>query len=42
MNLYIKAENESGEIEFHRINEGQLFIEIQTSFGGFSYILTND
>tara|TARA_R110000868_G_scaffold13143_6_gene61794 strand:- start:2329 stop:2541 length:213 start_codon:yes stop_codon:yes gene_type:complete len=42
MDLFIKAENESGEIEFHRINQGQLYIEIQASFGGFHYILTQE
>lgn len=42
MDLYIKSANDTSEIEFHRINEGELFIGIETGHGGFHYILTED
>lgn len=40
MRIYIKAENEQGEIEFMRANKGELFITLIQSHGECYHILT--
>lgn len=39
MQLFIKSENEEGEIEFYRSNEGKLLVSILNSHGTTYYLM---
>jgi hypothetical protein len=40
MNYYIRTQNEEGEIEFFRTNDGGLLIDITQAHGNTYHILT--
>jgi len=42
MNYFIRTENEDGEIEFYRTNDGGLLIDITQPHGNTYYILKEE
>ena len=42
MRLFIKSENEDGEIEFYRTDNGELMVSILNGHGSTYYILNNN